>query len=126
MAPIDSPTLKHDLAIANRICAYEGVSMLSAMSACAIPDNPNRYFLSRSRAPELVEPDDFYEFDLIPSPSGRRSVPMYSERVIHGEIYKARPDVMAVCHHHSPAILQLLHHRREARAGLSSRGRDRA
>jgi HCOMODA/2-hydroxy-3-carboxy-muconic semialdehyde decarboxylase len=30
---------------------------------------------------------------------------MYSERVIHGEIYKARPDVMAVCHHHSPAIL---------------------
>jgi HCOMODA/2-hydroxy-3-carboxy-muconic semialdehyde decarboxylase len=30
---------------------------------------------------------------------------MYSERVIHGEIYKARPDVMAVCHHHAPAVM---------------------
>src|SRR5207237_1463303 len=30
---------------------------------------------------------------------------LYSERVIHGEIYKARPDVMAVCHHHAPAIM---------------------
>ena len=29
----------------------------------------------------------------------------YGECVIHGEIYKARPDVNAVCHHHSVAIL---------------------
>ena len=29
----------------------------------------------------------------------------YSERVIHGEIFKARPDVNAVCHHHAPAIM---------------------
>ena len=75
------------------------------MSAFAIPSNPNRYFLSRSRSPELVEVADIYEFDLDLNRSGSRPLPMYSERVIHGEIYKARPDVMAVCHHHSPAML---------------------
>ncbi len=32
----------------------------------------------------------------------------YSERVIHGEIYKARPDVNSVCHHHSPDFMPLL------------------
>src|SRR5262249_46517889 len=30
---------------------------------------------------------------------------LYSEMVIHGEIYKARPDVHSVCHHHAPAVL---------------------
>ena len=35
-------------------------------------------------------------------------MPQYSERVIHGEIYKARPEVMSVCHHHCPAFMPLL------------------
>ena len=30
---------------------------------------------------------------------------LYSEMVIHGEIYKARPDVNSVCHHHAMAVL---------------------
>jgi len=97
--------LKHDLAIANRMCAYEGVVDAFGHVSMRHPDNPNRYFLSRSRAPELVEPDDFYEYDLDSEPVVTPKLPMYSERVIHGEIYKARPEVMAVCHHHSPAIL---------------------
>jgi HCOMODA/2-hydroxy-3-carboxy-muconic semialdehyde decarboxylase len=29
----------------------------------------------------------------------------YLERHIHGEIYRARPDVMAVVHHHAPEVL---------------------
>ncbi len=33
------------------------------------------------------------------------SVRLYSEMVIHGEIYKARPDVNSVCHHHAMAVL---------------------
>ena len=72
------------------------------------PDNPNRYFLSRSRAPELVEPGDLIEYDLNSMPVAEPGVPQYSERVIHGEIYKARPDVMSVCHHHAPAFMPLL------------------
>ena len=30
---------------------------------------------------------------------------MYSERPIHGGVYEARPDVMAVVHNHSPAVV---------------------
>ncbi len=30
---------------------------------------------------------------------------MYAERQIHGRIYQARPDVMAVCHNHSAATI---------------------
>jgi HCOMODA/2-hydroxy-3-carboxy-muconic semialdehyde decarboxylase len=30
---------------------------------------------------------------------------LYLERFIHGEIYKARPDVKSVVHHHSPAVI---------------------
>jgi ribulose-5-phosphate 4-epimerase/fuculose-1-phosphate aldolase len=97
--------LKHAIAVANRICAHEGVVDAFGHISARHPDNPNRYFLSRSRAPELVEPSDIYEFDLDSEPIGNPGAQMYSERVIHGEIYKARPDVMAVCHHHSPAIL---------------------
>ena len=97
--------LKYEIAVANRICANEGVVDAFGHVSARHPDNPNRYFLSRSRAPELIEPSDIYEFDLDSVAIGNPSAMMYSERVIHGEIYKARPDVMAVCHHHSPAIL---------------------
>jgi ribulose-5-phosphate 4-epimerase/fuculose-1-phosphate aldolase len=97
--------LRHELAVANRICAHEGVVDAFGHVSVRHPENPGRYFLSRSRAPELVEPGDFLEFTLNSEPVTPPKVAMYSERVIHGEIYKARPDVMAVCHHHSPAIL---------------------
>ena len=48
------------------------------------------------------------EYDLDSRPVRDPGVPQYSERVIHGEIYKARPDVMSVCHHHCPAFMPLL------------------
>ena len=69
------------------------------------PNNPNRYFLSRSRAPGLVQPDDILEYDLGSNPIVPPTTRPYSERVIHGEIFKARPDVNAVCHHHAPSIM---------------------
>jgi ribulose-5-phosphate 4-epimerase/fuculose-1-phosphate aldolase len=72
------------------------------------PDNPGRYLLSRSRAPELVTAEDFIEYDLDSRPLRDPGVGQYSERVIHGEIYKARPEVMSVCHHHCPAFMPLL------------------
>jgi HCOMODA/2-hydroxy-3-carboxy-muconic semialdehyde decarboxylase len=97
--------LLHELAVANRICAHEGVLDAFGHVSVRHPDDPGRYFLSRSRSPELVEPEDFLEFTLDSEPVTPPKVAMYSERVIHGEIYKARPDVTAVCHHHSPAVL---------------------
>jgi len=97
--------LLHELAIANRICGYEGVIDAFGHVSLRHPSDPNRYFLSRSRSPEIVEPADLLEFNLDSEPIKPPTLPMYSERVIHGEIYKARPDVMAVCHHHSPDML---------------------
>jgi HCOMODA/2-hydroxy-3-carboxy-muconic semialdehyde decarboxylase len=97
-----------ELALANRIVANEGVLDAFGHVSMRHPDNPGRYLLSRSRAPELVSPDDFIEYDLESEPLCEPGVGQYSERVIHGEIYKARPDVMSVCHHHAPAFMPLL------------------
>lgn len=99
---------RRELALANRIVANEGVIDAFGHVSMRHPDNPGRYLLSRSRAPELVTPDDFVEYDLDSQPIRDPGVGQYSERVIHGEIYKARPEVMSVCHHHAPAFMPLL------------------
>jgi ribulose-5-phosphate 4-epimerase/fuculose-1-phosphate aldolase len=100
--------VRRDLSLANRICANEGILDAFGHVSMRHPDNPNHYLLSRSRAPELVSPDDFIEYDLDSRPIREPSASQYSERVIHGEIYKARPDVNSVCHHHAPAFMPLL------------------
>jgi ribulose-5-phosphate 4-epimerase/fuculose-1-phosphate aldolase len=97
-----------ELALANRIAANEGVLDTFGHVSMRHPDNPNRYFLSRSSAPDMVTPDGLIEYDLDSQAVRDPGVAQYSERVIHGEIYKARPDVMSVCHHHSPAFMPLL------------------
>jgi ribulose-5-phosphate 4-epimerase/fuculose-1-phosphate aldolase len=104
-AVTDRAALYHELAVANRILGHEGVIDAFGHVSIRDPDDAGRYLLSRSRSPELVEPDDVLEFDLDSQPVEPPVVQLYAERVIHGEIYKARPDVMAVCHHHAPAIM---------------------
>jgi len=99
---------RRELALANRMVANEGVIDAFGHVSMRHPKNPDRYLLSRSRAPELVTPEDFIEYDLDSRPVREPGVGQYSERVIHGEIYKARPDVNAVCHHHAPAFMPLL------------------
>jgi len=69
------------------------------------PTDPGRYLMSYSRGPELVQPEDILEFTLDSQIVKPVEMRLYGERVIHGEIYKARPEVMAVCHHHAPSIL---------------------
>ncbi len=94
-----------ELAVANRILSNEGVIDAFGHVSVRHPADPNRYLLSRSRSPLLVEPDDILEYKLDSEPVKRTSIRLYSERVIHGCIYQARSDVMAVCHHHAPAIM---------------------
>jgi ribulose-5-phosphate 4-epimerase/fuculose-1-phosphate aldolase len=103
--PQISAELRHELAVANRILGHEGVIDAFGHVSLRHPERPDRYLLSRSRAPALVEPDDILEFTLDSEPVEPPTVQLYAERVIHGEIYKARPDVIAVCHHHSAAIM---------------------
>ena len=99
---------RRELALANRMVANEGVIDAFGHVSMRHPNNPNRYLLSRSRAPELVTPEDFIEYDLDSQPVREPGVTQYSERVIHGEIYKARPEVNSVCHHHAPGFMPLL------------------
>jgi HCOMODA/2-hydroxy-3-carboxy-muconic semialdehyde decarboxylase len=93
------------LARANRMIANEGVLDAFGHVTMRHPKDPNRYLMSRSRAPELVVPEDILEFTLDSQPVKHTELRLYGERVIHGGIYQARPDVNAVCHHHAPSIL---------------------
>jgi ribulose-5-phosphate 4-epimerase/fuculose-1-phosphate aldolase len=97
--------LRHELAVANRILANEGIIDAFGHISARNPKDPSRYFISRHRASELVEPADILEMTLDSEPVVPTRVRLYSEMVIHGEIYKARPDVNSVCHHHAPAVL---------------------
>jgi len=94
-----------DLVIANRILGHEGVVDAFGHISARHPTDPGRYFLSRSRSPELVIETDIMEFDLDSNPIDLRGRTIYSERSIHGSIYKARSDVMAVCHSHAHALV---------------------
>lgn len=99
------PALIEDLVAANRILADQGVLDGYGHVSVRHPKNPERYFLSRSLAPELVTASDIMEYDLDSNPVDQRGRTMYLERYIHGEIYKARPEVNAVVHSHSPGVV---------------------
>ena len=98
-----------DLVAAYRILAAHGVIDAYGHVSLRSPRNPERYYLARSVAPELVTEEDLIQYDLDSNAldaevgkSGRESV---NERFIHGEIYRARPDVMCVVHNHSPSVI---------------------
>ena len=102
--PVD-PALIDDLVAASRILAHHGV--LDAWGHVSIrhPNNPERYLLSRARAPALVSAADIMEFDLESNPIDQRDRRMFLERFIHGQAFRARPDVNAVVHSHSPTVI---------------------
>ena len=102
--PVESQLIE-DLVAANRILADQGVLDGWGHVSLRHPRNPNRYLLSRSRAPELINAEDIMEFDLDSSPVDAKGRSLYTERFIHGEIYRARPDVMAIVHSHAPALI---------------------
>lgn len=90
---------------ANRILANEGVVDAFGHVSVRDPRDPGRYVMSYARSPALVEIGDLMVFAQDGSPldsSGRRP---YSERMIHGAVYEARPDVNAVIHHHAYSVI---------------------
>jgi len=94
-----------DLVAAYRILAAHGVIDAYGHVSLRSPRNPERYYLARSVAPELVDEEDLIQYDLDSNPidaGGRESV---LERFIHGEIYRARPEVRCVVHNHSPSVI---------------------
>jgi HCOMODA/2-hydroxy-3-carboxy-muconic semialdehyde decarboxylase len=101
----DLGQLVRDLVIANRILASEDVVDAYGHVSVRHPDDPGRYLLARSVAPELVETGDILEFALDGTPTREEPRALYLERFIHGAIYEARPDVRAVVHAHAEGVL---------------------
>jgi ribulose-5-phosphate 4-epimerase/fuculose-1-phosphate aldolase len=94
-----------ELVIANRILARECVVDGFGHVSMRHPGRADRFFMSRSRSPELVAVDDIMEFDLDCNPIDQRGRTMYGERPIHGAIYKYRPDVGSVVHNHAHEVI---------------------
>ena len=95
----------NDIVLANRILAHEGVVDAFGHVSMRHPHDPKKYLLSRARSPELVEHDDILEFSLNGDIVGEKSGRPYLERFIHGAIYEANPEIMAVVHSHADEVL---------------------
>ncbi len=101
----DSETID-DLVLAYKILINEGVLDSFGHISIRSAADPSHFFLPRAMPPSLVEAGDVLEFNVETSqpidPRGRR---VNGERYLHGEIFKARPDVMAIIHSHSQAVI---------------------
>jgi len=97
--------LLRDLVTANRIIAHEGVVDAYGHISVRHPERSDRFFLSGSRSPELVTLDDIIEYDLDCNPIDLRGRTQYTERPIHGAIYRRRPDVRSVVHNHAYEVI---------------------
>lgn len=104
---MDAATAISELVTANRIVAH--LKLVDSFGHVTVrnPENPQRFFMSRSRAPRLVAGEDILEFNLDSSPVDLRGFSPYKERYIHGCLYKARPDIVAICHNHAHELLPL-------------------
>jgi HCOMODA/2-hydroxy-3-carboxy-muconic semialdehyde decarboxylase len=101
----DAPRELTRLVAANRILANEGVVDAFGHVSVRDPRNAQRFWLSRSRSPALVELDDLMEFDLEGVAVDARGRTAYGERMIHAAVYAARSDVQSVVHHHAYGVL---------------------
>ncbi len=94
-----------DLVASSLILAQHGVLDAFGHVSMRHPADPSRYMLARNLAPELVTCADIVEYDLDSEPVDPKAPRGFLERYIHGEIYKARPDVHSVIHTHSPSVV---------------------
>jgi len=94
-----------DIVIGSRVLADFGVVDGFGHVSARDPRNPSHFLMSRSLAPALVTADDIMEFDQDGNAVNARGRSIFLERFIHAEIYKARADVMAVVHTHSPGVI---------------------
>jgi HCOMODA/2-hydroxy-3-carboxy-muconic semialdehyde decarboxylase len=104
--PLDANAdLVRDLVSANHILFDQGVLDAFGHVTVRDPHDSQHFLMCRNMAPALVSAEDIMRFRLDGTPVNAEGRKVYLERFIHGEIYKARPDVMAVVHSHSPSVV---------------------
>jgi ribulose-5-phosphate 4-epimerase/fuculose-1-phosphate aldolase len=99
------PSLLSDLATANRILFDQHVVDAFGHVSVRHDKRPDRFLLARSMAPALVTAADILTFDLDGKALAGGGRAVYLERFIHSAIYRARPDVGAIVHSHSHAVI---------------------
>jgi ribulose-5-phosphate 4-epimerase/fuculose-1-phosphate aldolase len=104
-AATPDPRLIADLVTANRILFDQHVVDAFGHVSVRHDKRHDRFLLARSMAPALVTAADILEFDLDGNPLAAGGRPVYLERFIHGEIYRARSDVVSIVHSHSHAVI---------------------
>jgi ribulose-5-phosphate 4-epimerase/fuculose-1-phosphate aldolase len=94
-----------DLVLANKI--LYGLKAVDAFGHISVrhPNDPDHYLMSRHLPPGMVTAKDIVLFDMDSTPLTHADKPQYSERFIHSEIYKLRPDVMSVVHCHAYSLI---------------------
>jgi ribulose-5-phosphate 4-epimerase/fuculose-1-phosphate aldolase len=104
--PLREKALVDDLVAANRVLAHE-IHVLDAYGHVSVRSatKPDHYYLSRAISAGIVTATDIVEYDLDSNRVGGSKGDGYLERFIHGEIYRARPDVIAVIHAHSAEMI---------------------
>jgi HCOMODA/2-hydroxy-3-carboxy-muconic semialdehyde decarboxylase len=103
--PIADRALVDKLVLANRILYRQGVVDGFGHVSARHDQSPEHFLLARNMAPGLVRRDDILTFDLDGEALDAQGRRVYLERFIHAEIYRARGDVQAVVHSHSPGVI---------------------
>ena len=98
-------TVVDDLVAANRILVNQGLIDGFGHVSARSPVDPSHFFMARSIAPAFVTGTDIMEFDADGKPIGLDTRVPHAERFIHSEIYRSHPEVKAVVHAHSPAVI---------------------
>jgi HCOMODA/2-hydroxy-3-carboxy-muconic semialdehyde decarboxylase len=103
--PAQDHALVHDLVLANHILFERGVVDAFGHVSARSASSPDRFLLSRNKAPGTVTAEDIMQYDLDSKPLDDNGRSSYLERFIHGQIYKAYPHIQSVVHSHSPTVV---------------------
>ena len=103
--PLAPKQLVDDLVLANHILSNEGVLDAFGHVSARHPTSADRFLISHTRAPELVEADDLQLLDLNGARVAGGERRSYEEVAIHAAVYRQRSEVGAVIHSHAPSVL---------------------
>ncbi|WP_394834640.1 class II aldolase/adducin family protein [Pendulispora rubella] len=102
---IDVKRTVEELRAATQILVGEGILDGFGHVSTRHPEQPDRYFMLLRNVDGPAAEARVLELDADSNPIGPGDVRPSIERFIHGEIYRQRPDVLAVVHTHAPPLI---------------------